>query len=348
MVVRSQHVSTPDRAGGDILVDDSAIPQLNRLIRAHLATTLLEPVLRAGSRFLGGVHPPLYILDVTLLRGHPGSRWTLRYTVSSRKDGDAVSTFIAKVYARDRSDIARLLIALRECGLGCGRPMQVNAPIAYLTAHRVLLLEYAPGETARAALLRGQGEIGDKVARWLAALHAARVPLPGAYRLEDPYARAHRWAQVMDSDAPTVLARSSRRLFAALTKAQPPWPPPAPCIVHGDFGASHVYLSPDVITVIDWDPWRIGNGAQDAGRFVASLHRIAARHPEQRAAVEREIREFIQTYKVADPTKGHGLAFYTALDCLRRAARCVKEGSERRMGHAELLIAAAERALEAS
>ncbi len=285
---------------------------------------------------------PLDVQAVAVLRGHPGSRWTLRYTVRPRKGGSATSTLIAKVYARDRSDIARTLVTLRERGLGSGQPMQVNAPVAYLPVHRVLLLEHAPGETARAALRRGQDGVGDKAARWLAALHAVPAPLPVGYRLRDPLAKARRWARVLDADAPPALARAGHRLFVALAGAQPPWPPATPRIVHGDFGASHVYLAGEVTTVIDWDAWRIGDGAEDAGRFLASLHRIAARNPERGGVVAREVRAFAHAF----PADRHGLAFYESLECLRRATLLIKSGEQRRVRDAELLIAAGEWALE--
>jgi Phosphotransferase enzyme family len=342
-------------SAGACLAADPAIPQLARLTRAPEAARLLEAALTTaiGPRPWVARGGPPVVREVAVVCGHPGSRWTLRYTVVRPPRGDggsaAESTVFAKVYARDRGDVASLLWALRERGQGQGRPMQVNASIAYLPALRVLLLEQAPGETARAALRRSRGGIGERAARWLAAFHAAPAPLPAAYRMGDPLAKAHRWARALDGAprAPPALGRGARRLLAALARAQPPWPPAAPRVVHGDFGASHIYLAAETTTIIDWDAWRVGDGAEDAGRFLASLRRIAARDPERGGTVTREARAFVETYRAAVPAaEAHGLAFYEALACLRKAARLAAAGGDRRrLRHAEALVGAGEQAL---
>ena len=181
--------------------------------------------------------------------------------------------------------------------------MQVAAPIAYVPALRLLLLEEAPGLTARAALSRGQAGVGEGAARWLAAFQAAAPPLPAAYRLRDPLVKARRWARALGADAP-LLAGAARHLLAALAAAQPAWPAP-PHLVHGDFSASHVYLAAETTTVIDWDAWGVGDCAEDAGRFLASLHHLAARDPG--AGSERRPRQaelFARTYRAAAPIAG--------------------------------------------
>ncbi len=330
------------RSSGGVPAADAAIPQLSRLTRASEVARLLETALLTGSRpWMARGEGMLDVRAVTVLRAHPGSRWTLRYAV---RRGGAESTFIAKVFARDRGDVATVLSTLRARGLGCGQTMQANAPIAYLPTLRVFLLEEVPGETARAALRCGQGGVGERTARWLAAFHAAAMPLPAAYRLRDPLVKARRWARALDGDAP-ALGREARRLLAALAETRPPWPPAAPRVVHGDFGASHVYLAAETTTVIDWDAWKVGDCAEDAGRFLASLHRIAACDPARREAVAHEAQAFAQTYRTAVPAARRGLAFYEALACLRKASRAAKGGVPSGVWRAEALIAAGERAL---
>jgi len=322
---------------------DAAIPQLSRLTRPPEAARLLGAVMmgrpQPGTARGEGL---LDVRAVTVLRGHPGSRWTLRYAV---RRGVEEHTFIAKVYARDRGDVAATLSALRRAGFGPGQRMQVAAPIAYAPSLRLLLLEEAPGDTARAALRRGQAGVGERTARWLAAFHAASPPLPAAYRLRDPLIKAQHWARALGAGAP-ALADGARRLLAALAEARPAWPAP-PHLVHGDFSASHVYLTAETTTVIDWDAWSVGDCAEDAGRFLASLHHLAARDPERHGAVTQEMRAFAQTYRVAVPLAGRSLAFYEALACLRTAARLTADGKPRRVRHARALLAAAERALTA-
>lgn len=329
------------RRSGAASTADAAMPELNRLTHAPEAARLLETILTAGPLpWMARGEGPLDVRTVTVLRGHPGSRWTLRYAV--RRQGGAEIILFAKVYARDRGDIASMLSILRGRGLGRGQPMQVAAPIAYLPALRLLLLEKAPGETARAALRRGQAGIGKRTARWLTAFHKAAPPLPAAYRLRDPLAKAHRWAQALDASAPT-LGREARRLCAALAAAQPPWPPALPRVVHSDFGASHVYFAAEAATVIDWDAWGVGDCAEDAGRFLASLHHFAARgDAARRRAVAQEGLLFAQAYLAAVPMARRSLAFHAALACLRKAARLAADGVPSRLHCAAVMIAAAD------
>ncbi len=324
------------------LAIDAAIPQLSRLTRAAEVARLLGTVLIAGPQsWMVCSHGLVNVQAVTVLRGHPGSRWTLRYAI---RRGEAEITIIAKVYARDRSDVATTLSVLRGRGLGLGQPMQVAAPIAYIPTLRLLLLEEASGETARTALLRGQGGIGEKIAYWLAAFHAAAAaPLSAPYLQRDPLIKARRWAQALGANVP-ALGREARNLLAALVEAKPAWLAP-PRLVHGDFSASHVYLAAETTTVIDWDGWKVGDCAEDAGRFIASLHHFAARDPERNEAVTQTARTFARTYQAAVPMARGSLAFYEALACLRTAARLTANIAPHRLHHAEALLAAGERAL---
>lgn len=324
-------------------VYDPAIPHLGALTRALDAAQLLSGVAMLRShRWMATGEGSLEVQAVTVLRGHPGSRWTLRYDV---RRGNERRTLIAKVYARDRGDVAAMLLALRRGGFGPGERMQVAVPIAYLPAPRLLLLEEAPGLSARAVLSLGQAGVGEEVARWLAAFQAASPPLPGAYRLRDPLVKARRWTRALGGDAP-MLAGAARHLLDALAAAQPAWPA-APHLMHGDFGVSHVYLAAGTTTVIDWDTWGVGDCAEDAGRFLASLHHIAARSPAQGVAVAREAELFARTYRSEAPLAGRRLAFYCALACLRKASRLMAAGKPGRMPGAAVLLATGERALRA-
>ncbi len=322
-------------------VHDGAFPYLGHFTHAPEATQLVNAALRGRS------HPwvtqgkgPLDIRAVTVVRGHPGSRWTLRYVV---RQGGEDRILIAKLYARDRSDVAATLTALRGGGFGRGQPLQVAAPIAYIPAFHLLLEEEAGGQPARAALRAGLPEVGERTARWLAAFHAAAPPLPAVYRLRDPMIKARHWTRTLRAHAP-ALADDSRRLLAALTEARPVWPP-RPHLVHGDLNASHVYLTAETTTVIDWDAWGVGDGAEDAGRFLASLHHLAARDHSHQGVVTQAVARFARTYQAVVPRGGQSLAFYEALACLQKAARLAVEGRPQRVRRAETLLAAGTQAL---
>lgn len=322
-------------------VADSAIPQLQRLASARDATRLLRAVTMIWSdSWITDASEPLDVQTVTLLRSHPGSRYTLRYMV---RRGNQLRTVIAKVYARDRGDVAATLSLISGLGFGPGQHLQAALPLAYVSAFRLLLLEEAPGDPARAALCRGQVGVGNAAARWLVAFHATSVPLPSAYRMHDPLIKAHRWAAALGAAVP-ALDGEARRLLTALVAAQPVWPP-APHLVHGDFGASHLYLAPEAITAIDWDAWHVGDCAADAGRFLASLYHLAGRDELRHGAIAREAAIFAMVYQNALPAAGRRLAFHTALACLRKAERLMADRRSRNTDRAAALLAAGERAV---
>jgi len=199
-------------------VSDAAIPHLSRLTHAREATQLVRAALRGGSHpWTTAGEGALDVRAVTVVRGHPGSRWTLRYAV---RQGGEDRILIAKVYARDRGDVAATLAALRRGEFGRGQRLQVAAPIAYVPALHLLLEEEAAGQPARAALHGGLPEVGERMARWLAAFHAAAPPLPAVYRLRDPLIQARHWARILRAHAPALAADSSR-LLAALIEARP-------------------------------------------------------------------------------------------------------------------------------
>lgn len=327
---------------GTVYVADSAIPHLHRFTHAREATTLLRTALASTQP---GTAPSrtaaLDVRAVTVLRSHPGSRWTLRYDV---RWGGADRTIIAKVYVRDRSDVAATLRTLRRSGFGAGERTQVPALLAYVPALHVLLQDEAPGDTVRAAMQRGQIEGAERTARWLAAFYVARLALPAAYTLHAPLTKARQWTQQVCADAP-VLAKQARHVLAALTERQPAWPPPVPHLVHGDFSAAHVYLTAGTTTVIDWDSCSVGDGAEDAGKFLASLHHLAARKFVPHDTVAQATTLFTQTYRAAAPRAAEHVAFYEALQCLRTAKRLAAHRTPHHLHHARVLLAAGAHAL---
>jgi len=323
--------------------DDGAIPQLRLLSSAPYVARLLGTAL-AGGPYAGLIRGDgrVDVRAVTVLRGHPGSRWTLRIDIHR---GIRDAAIFAKVYARDRTDIASTLATLRSRGLGAGRSMQVSAPLAYLPTLHLLLLEEAPGEPARTALRGGEKGIGSRVATWLAAFHAAAPPVTMAIPERHPLKRARRWAQALGSNVP-VLERSTRRLLAALAEAAPAWTE-LPRLVHGDFNASHVFLGAETTTVIDWDAWSVGDCAEDAGRFSASLRHLAVRRSRCGGPSAGSACEFAEGFQAAVPESRRNFSFYEALACLRTAARLSAARTSQARHDAELVVAIGQRALGA-
>jgi hypothetical protein len=292
---------------------------LRRLLQPHGATSAARAAL--GGQFAAppaGAAHALTVRQVTLLRAHPGHRWTLCF--AGTRDGAAFAC-VGKLYTRERGDVALLLAWLRAAGFGEASALRVPAPLAYLPRRRLLLLEQVPGATARAALRRGDLTAAERAAAWLARLRTL-APAPGTgTRPRDPLARARRWAALVGSDAP-ALGTAALALAAALAGAEPPATEPR--LLHGDFGPSHVLLTSDATYVIDWDAWRTGDPTEDAGRFIASLRHMALREPGETEALAAAVTVFTDAYLRLTRESAARVRFYTAWGCLRRARRLAR------------------------
>lgn len=267
------------------------------------------------------------------LRLHPGSRCTFHYTVEGWPEAEC----IAKVYARPQPPTTQILASLQAAGLTAPGRHRVPPVIAELPAPRLVLSRVAPGVPAAELLREGELEAAARAGEWLGAFHAAHVPMPAAYTLRNPLAQAARWTGVIARHAPE-LANRAGSLHERLLASRPAWPR-AVGLIHGDFGAAHVFVAADTTTAIDWDSCRVGDPAEDAGRFIASLWHLAARaritHDDATAAERR----FRDAYTTVQPRTTVRLSFYAALACLRKATRLARHG-ERERYHAEALLAA--------
>jgi aminoglycoside phosphotransferase (APT) family kinase protein len=157
---------------------------------------------------------------------------------------------------------------------------------------------------------------------------------------------ARRRARRLATAAPE-LGTACAEVLARLALATPCWPPPPERlrVLHGDFGLDHLILGPGVCAAIDWDDWRVGDPAEDAGRLLASLRHAATRHPEWASAADRAALMFRRVYLAMTPQAAEHLAFYESLDCLRVARRAAQHGDPAGRARAAVMLAAAANAL---
>ncbi|HEX6796850.1 MAG TPA: phosphotransferase [Ktedonobacterales bacterium] len=270
---------------------------------------------------------------VRYLRLHPGSRCTFLYTV----EGWQGAACIAKVYARPRPPLSQTLASLQAAGLTAPARHRVPEVIAELPALRLVLLRVAPGRTAADMLQDGDLEATARAGEWLGAFHTAPIALPTAYTLRYPLAQAARWHDRIARHLP-ALANRAGALHTRLLNARPQWPGEVR-LIHGDFGAAHVFVAAETTTVIDWDSCRVGDPAEDGGRFIASLWHLAARERITRDDAVAGVWRFRAAYAAVQPRIAARLPFYAALACLRKAARLARHG-ERQQHQAEALLTA--------
>lgn len=291
---------------------------------------------------------PPTVVAVEALRAHPGSRWTLRYRLQPVGDAPPMSC-IAKAHTRDRADIAAVLYHLSAARQASAGAWSVPRPLAYLPTLHVLLVEDVPGQALRRAARHSPVLAAAHAARWLGRFHATNVLPPDAYDLRDPVATARRWSVRLVAAQPD-LRPVSAALLDRLVRTAPRWPPPPAGlrILHGDLSLDHLILGPGTCAAIDWDDWRVGDPAEDAGRLLASLRHAATRHPEWLASADRAAVTFRRVYLEREPAATARLAFYEALACLRVACRTARRGDDVGRARAASMLAAGARALDLS
>lgn len=272
------------------------------------------------------------VREVRRLRVHPGSRCTFVYSVEGWPEAEC----IAKVYAHERPSVAQALAPLLAAGFAAPGRQRVPEVLAALPELSMVLLRVAPGRSAAELLRGGELDTAARAGEWLGAFHAAPVALPAAYTLRDPLVLAARWTRRIARHLP-ALADHADAIHATLAQARSPWPSDAVRLIHGDFGVGHVLVSAEATTVIDWDSCRVGDPAEDGGRFIASMWHLAARGRITHDAAATAERRFHAAYAAAQPRIASRIPFYASLACLRRAARLARHGTPRSPQVAALL-----------
>jgi hypothetical protein len=167
------------------------------------------------------------------------------------------------------------LTALRAGGLGQGQRYQVVEPIAWYDEEQVLLCRQAPGHPI-SDLLGGDVEaLAAATARaghWLGRLHGSglRIGRPQSLLVTGELTSlAKRLVKVAAQhpgyvrEARTMLDRLDALTYDTVDGVQ--------AQSHGQFRPIHVFLAPDVVTVIDLDRSAPADPARDVAEF---LHRL--------------------------------------------------------------------------
>ncbi|HEV7128913.1 MAG TPA: phosphotransferase [Ktedonobacterales bacterium] len=311
-----------ERAMTDRALTDPALPALRQLIDPSGATRMLRAAWKVGLWPPGLPAPEVRAVHV--LRYHAGSRCTLWLAL----DGWPASSCIAKIHRRGNEATADVLRRLSHAGFASGQCERVPELVAALPDCHLLVLQVAPGAPIHRLTPDALPEAAVRAAYWLAAFHSTCLSLPPAYALRHPLVMARRWHARLERAAPE-LADDAAHLWDALVAASPAWPPQAR-LIHGDFGAEHLFIAPDATTVIDWDRCRPGDQVEDAGRFVGSLYARAARERAGATEMAAAAASFCAAYCGAQPAAAASLPFYVALACLRRASRAACAGADDR------------------
>ncbi|MFQ5857949.1 MAG: phosphotransferase family protein [Anaerolineae bacterium] len=249
------------------------------------------------------------------------SRRTGRVTAGYRLDEEL--RFFAKFYADGAEGSASyyILRTLWKQGFGAESPYRVSEPLGYLPEHGVLLMRAAEGECLLALQAHGwetwkEGLRG--AARWLAALHASPVRQgppedvgQGVFRLARRIAKTA--ARKPEAEKLLIcLVKDLAGRAAAIAG------PRSQVQTHGDYHASHVFLAPENVTVIDLDRSCPADPAKDVAKFLHRLRAGVAKHKLDYDTAERATSVFLEEYTRHSPADLSGLAYYWSYSILSK------------------------------
>jgi phosphotransferase family enzyme len=285
---------------------DPALPGLAAIRAQGLAGAI--PALDLGER----------PVELRLCSHAPGSRATFEVRAGDRR-------FAIKLYADDAGPEAELYGALTRAGLAGDRGARVPRLLTWERGLGVLALGWLEGPPANQLIKVGQGaRAGELAAAWLRAAAALRVPLGppcGAGRML--YQAGVSVAALAGIDP--VLGAAARVVARNLGRGQPR--EGAPYLVHGTLYARHIIDLGDGPGVIDWQQFGQGPLEIDAGMFLATISRLALRHPPCAGEVARAEDAFLGgTRGLLDERT---LEWYRAAGLLHLAARGLKTGQKR-------------------
>ena len=288
------------------LPDDPALPALAAIRAKGLAGAI--PELGLGE----------HAVELRLCSHAPGSRATFEVRAGDRR-------FAIKLYADDAAPEAELYAALTRAGLATDRGARVPRLLARERDLGVLALAWLDGPPANQLIKDGQGtRAGELAASWL--WRAAALPL----RLGPPCGVGRMLYQAGVSVAALGgvdpgLGAAARIVARSLGRGQPN--EGAPRLVHGTLYARHILDLGDGPGVIDWQQFGQGPLEVDAGMFLATITRLALRHPSSGGEVARAEQAFLEeTRGLLDERT---LPWYRAAGLLHLAARGLKTGQKR-------------------
>jgi len=279
----------------------------------------LQPVLDEA---LGG-ESPVRILGIHLLKHRPRRRCSLAVDVEA--NGRRRRLFV-KVFRHARAGrVERAMRHLRRA-LSRTETTRVPRPLHAKRSPNILITEFVEGAAVAPYLYSMRpAETAGKVARSLADLHASGVELPRVWRVEDELANTRRWvAQVPDD-----LRDSARRLLSELQTLAPPDVRPMP--IHRDFYPEQLLTSGRHCYLLDLDDARMGDGAVDAGNFLAHLRLRSFEDRGRRGACVRAANAFRRMYLEArsrDMDLSRRVDFYEVATLLRLAGFYSSRGEQ--------------------
>src|SRR5213596_733923 len=307
------------------LPGDPALPGLETLREYGLAETL--PELDLGD----------LAVELRLCNYVEGSRVTFEARAEGRR-------FAIKMYADDSTLEATLYRKLARVGLASEVGARVPRLLAFDPDLHLLAMSWLDGKTASRLLRESKGERAGKLAAsWFSRASNVRVkfaPPCGSGRM---LYNAGTSAVGLGTTDP-ALGSAAKAVARTLLRGPPIERRPG--LVHGTLYTRHILDLGDGPGVIDWQQFGQGPVEVDAGMFLATISRLAFRHPDVADEAARAEETFMaRTRGLVDE---RALDWYWAAGLLHVVASGLKTGLRRSVPtpEAHALVAEASRRAE--
>ncbi len=265
----------------------------------------------------------------------PGRAWVGPEAAPRRpRDREAIEwipaegpSLFVKLYP-DRTEGAasyRILMALWQHGFGSGSPYRVPEPLRWSPAQSAIVMRRAPGSCLAEQVADEAGWPGGvrAAARWLARLHASSLRAgPGDERSRAAERLLRRLSKAVERQP--QLGGLLRTRMDELVRRTPPVEI-SPCQTHGRFHPGHVFVAPDVVTVIDLDRAAPADPAKDVAEFIHRARAEVFKRECASHAAEEATQAFLQEYLCCRPGPLHGLVYYWSESLLATLLHAVRK-----------------------
>jgi len=249
---------------------DERFPQLVRACDPQYVRDLV-----AAAHAAINIGAPASKYSITFIRYHPGQRHVLRY---DPQDAPEFRPIFAKLY-HTSEDSERILHRAKQIGewlAEYGEGARSIRPLASVAEDAVVLYARVVGTPLSNCLRRIGQSLASPLKGTGAALYALHQ-LPQAFAVplesQDFVAELEEIARASEHVS-TLLPSVGATIKALLERARELYerlPVEPPAFAHGDFKADHVWVTPDGLTLIDFDSCHLGDPALDVGKFLADL-----------------------------------------------------------------------------
>ena len=328
---------------------DVTFPQL---VRVSDPRYVREMLLAAAANDNTFPNTPASHYTVTTIRYRPGQRHVLRYDPADAVNQTADNgTVFAKIYNSDKGERTFSVVTRVADWLAASGVLTAVKPIAYIASDQTVLYPHVSG-TPLSELLRTPGhEIASYLHAAGAALHALHATPTNLVELQ-PHSFAKEIKGIVSASEHihVLLPATGALIHDLLERAEAlheRLPQERPGFAYGDFKADHLWVTPNGLTLIDFDTCYLADQAIDLGKFLADVQWWYDSYGL--TGVEHAQAQFLDGYGTLAPERLARARLYEVLVLVKSTARRVRlfdqdwaERTERLMQRADGLLHALE------